>query len=188
MMKQVQSTGIRRGMALGNILVAAAIALSACGGTTVETEADESIAPLSREPASSSSSSSSASSSSSESSSASSGESSGAASSSSAPAATSEPAGLDQPAQEITAVPQQQLSDTDVRYLQGLQNAGIDTAGIQPEMVSAGIMVCEGSDDDLTQATVRAIAGQVVQQQRSAAQEDAVMDTITKEAQQAYCP
>lgn len=166
-------------------VISASFLLTACGGTTVESDADESIAPLSREVVTSTSSEAASSSVVASSSTA-------ASTSATAPASTTPlPAagdGLDAPAQEITAVPTQEFESTDTAYLAALQEAGINTEGIQSEMVSAGRMVCGGSEDGVTQANILAIAGQVKSQARSEESEERIVEIIREQATRTYCP
>lgn len=177
MMKTMKANATRRGLSIA-VLIAAGSLLAACGGgTTVESDTDESIAPLTRELASSSTSSSSVESSSTQ-------ESTSASASADAPA---EPQGPDQPAQEISQLPTTEFTSADEEYLAALVEGGIDVVGIESEMVSAGMMVCGDTTDALTQATVDAIAGQVVQQQRTTASHDVVVAEITEQASEIYC-
>ncbi|MDO4929166.1 MAG: DUF732 domain-containing protein [Corynebacterium sp.] len=176
-MNTTTANATRRGLSVA-ALVAVGSILAACGGgTTVESDTDESIAPLTRELASSSTSSTSAESSSAQES----------ASTSSSTGASAEPQGPDQPAQEISQLPTTEFTSVDTEFLAALNETGIDVAGIESEMVSAGMMVCGDTTDALTQATVDAVAGQVIEQQRTTASHDTVVAEIKEQASKTYC-
>lgn len=167
----------RRQAAAAGVLLAASSLLAACGGATVSNE-PSSIAPLTRSATASASSSTSASSQASSSSQ---------SGSASASAQSSEP-NLDQ-GQQISAIPQASDNRTDKEkaYLDKLTADGINIAGVEDQMLGAAGVVCQGQNDQLTPATIQAIAGQLVQQGRTTAAFDQVVSTIESAAKSAYC-
>ena len=70
----------------------------------------------------------------------------------------------DQPAREVTEVPQQASAFTPAEeaYLAGLRENGVNIDGVEDQLTATGATVCE---DDLI--TRDAVAGQLVEQRRT---------------------
>ena len=70
----------------------------------------------------------------------------------------------DQPAREVTEVPQQASAFTPAEeaYLAGLRENGVNIDGVEDQLTATGVTVCE---DDLI--TRDAVAGQLVEQRRT---------------------
>lgn len=166
------------GLALATVL--SALALTACGGATVENDpgTDTSVAPLERAPQSTPA----------DSDAESDGESdAGDGAPPAAPPASPQP--QDQGAQEVSEVPnpQPERSEEDTTFLGGLSDGGIDVAGVEDQLIGAASTVCRAEDSDIGQVTVTAVAGQLVEQQRTDLNPEAAVSLIENEARAAYC-
>ena len=96
-----------------------------------------------------------------------------------------EPSVKDQAAEEVSEVPpaEIQLSQEDKKYLDGLAKGGIDIKGHESEMIGAAGVVCSNEFP----AAVNAVAGQLVEQQRTTLSVEEVSQLITDTAQKSYC-
>ncbi|QPK79010.1 DUF732 domain-containing protein [Corynebacterium lizhenjunii] len=167
--------------------VAAAVAcaaglLAACGGSaTVDNDAPPtSVAPLERGTARVSESASA----SAESADASSTSASQSAAASTANA-SAEPVPQDRPAREVTesvapAAPQQQ----DQQFLDALAGQGVNVSGVEDQLVAVGQASCNDADS----VTVPAIAGQLIEQQRTELDHARLTELLVVQGRGAYCP
>lgn len=91
----------------------------------------------------------------------------------------------DQAAEEVSAVPPAEikLSKEDQAYLDGLIDGGIDVKGHESEMIGAADVVCSNEFP----AAVNAVAGQLVEQQRTTLSVEEVSKLITDTARKSYC-
>ncbi|AZA10522.1 hypothetical protein [Corynebacterium gerontici] len=143
--------------------LALALSLTACGSATVE-DSPTSVAPLSKTASSSTS---------------------------KAPKKKQQPSeeNQDRPAQEIDNVPDQQLvlSKEDKAYLSGLKDQGVNTEGVERELLNVASLVCTKDDNPVNSATVQAVAGQLVEQGRSDKSFEETAKAIESGAAKAYC-
>jgi hypothetical protein len=153
-----------------------ALTLTACGGATVENDPTTatSVAPLERAPRTDASETTSEA-----------GETTG------RPTAGRpvEPQPQDQGAREVDEVPEQQTprSAEDVTFLGDLTDEGIDIEGVEDQLIGTASTVCGGGDDDLTTATLPAVAGQLVEQGRTDLPVEEVAALVEAAATNAYC-
>lgn len=96
------------------------------------------------------------------------------------------PAPKDQAAQEVTALPSggPKRTDAETKYLGKLKEQGIKVEGIEDQMIGAANQVCMQEKGNYL---LGAIAGQVVEQQRSQKKPEEVADIISKSAKDGYC-
>ncbi|MGV3072727.1 DUF732 domain-containing protein [Corynebacterium phoceense] len=173
---------------LAAAVLAAAGLLAACGSATVEQETPTSIAPLETTALSDAPSSESAESSASASESAS-----GSVSASeSAASAFSEPeseaaavaTAQDEGARAVSEAPAPApLVDRDADYLAALTQSGINTEGVEDQLLGVGQNSCEGQDS----VTIGAVAGQLIEQGRTQLPHEQVVALITNTAMASYC-
>ncbi|MGX1738199.1 hypothetical protein ACWIB8_03395 [Corynebacterium flavescens] len=154
------------------ILAAAALSaaclLSACGSATVESAGPgeaTSVPPLERSSAAASST---------------------AASTSAKPsAAASEPAAEDQGAREVSEIPTSAVpvDDAEKSYLHALGDAGLNTEGVEDQIIGAGYSACQPEDN----VTIPAVAGQLIEQERTSMSYEELSALITDQARTAFC-
>lgn len=163
----------------------AALGLVACGGdATVENDpATElsSVAPLTRESATTE-----------EQSTESEGEEStgDSSTSSSAPApAPAEPLPQDGPAEEIEEIPEQTIQRTpqEEDYLGQLSEGQIDTAEVEDQLLGAAATVCESVESGNPNVIVPAVAGQLIEQGKTELSAEEATALIESAAESAYC-
>ncbi|NME88933.1 hypothetical protein [Corynebacterium stationis] len=158
----------------GAAALLAAFTLAACGSATVESGSeispDDTIAPLERgegeltsAPETSSSK--------------------AAAASSEASTSASEPAPEDRGAQEVEKAPTPQVDNSDAGYLDAIAGSGVDISGVENQLISAAHTACNPDDE----VTVLAVAGQLVEQERTDKDVEEVATLINEHAQAAYC-
>lgn len=150
------------------LVLSGALALTACGGSTVtsdEVESSEtSVAPLDRESSTASS-----------------------TTSTSSRAASSSARPQDEGAREISSIPSAEpaVDPAQEEYLTELADGGIDIAGVEDQMVGTAQTVC--SDDPLAATTSAAVAGQLVEQGRTDLSAEEVTRIIETSARDNYC-
>ena len=184
----------RRKAKLAAVLAAGSLALAACGSATVEDEAPETLSNSSSETTSS------ASSSSSKSKEKDSKDKDGkkdkdTKSSTTAPSASNaEPApqgsgsaggagSADRGAQEIAEIPEAAgFEGENAAFLDEVRELGVDVAGVEGQIVSAGHLVC----NDQT-AILHAVAGQMIGQERTDREFEELADTLTESARKHFC-
>ena len=90
----------------------------------------------------------------------------------------------DQPAREVTEVPQQASAFTPAEeaYLAGLRENGVNIDGVEDQLTATGATVCE---DDLI--TRDAVAGQLVEQRRTDMDAAGVATLIDDTARASLC-
>lgn len=82
---------------------------------------------------------------------------------------------------------QMKLSEADDSYLEALEKAGIDVAGVEDQLIGTGRAACADAPEEERQVIVLAIAGQLVAQGRSQESAEEVAKTIASSAKKAYC-
>lgn len=169
---------------LAAAVLAAAGLLAACGSATVEQETPTSIAPLETTALSDAPSSESAEASASASGAASASESSASASSEPESEAAAVATAQDEGAHAISEAPAPApLVDRDADYLAALTQSGINTEGVEDQLLGVGQNSCEGQDS----VTIGAVAGQLIEQGRTQLPHEQVVALITNTAMAAYC-
>lgn len=172
----------------GAVALMASLSLAACGSATVDSDSgvslDATVAPLERGD-SEGDSDSEDSNSTEESSESSAPSTSERAEKDDAEASTSksEPAPEDRGAQEVDQAPTPQVADSDAGYLDAVAGGGVDIAGVENQLVSAGNTACNPDDE----VTVPAVAGQLIEQGRTDKSIEEVIALINEQAQAAYC-
>ncbi|KAA9268730.1 hypothetical protein HMPREF2651_06025 [Corynebacterium sp. HMSC063A05] len=82
---------------------------------------------------------------------------------------------------------QMKLSEADDSYLEALEKAGIDVAGVEDQLIGTGRAACADAPEEERQVIALAIAGQLVAQGRSQESAEEVAKTIASSAKKAYC-
>ena len=85
------------------------------------------------------------------------------------------------PAQEAPRPPQ------DVEYLGALTDQDIDVAGVEDQLIGTATTICNPEGTGIDQATVPAVAGQLVEQGRTDRSAEELTQLIVDNARQAYC-
>lgn len=169
---------------LAAAVLAAAGLLAACGSATVEQETPTSIAPLETTALSDAPSSGSAEYSALASESASASESAASASSEPESEAAAVATAQDEGARAISEAPAPApLVDRDADYLAALTQSGINTEGVEDQLLGVGQNSCEGQDS----VTIGAVAGQLIEQGRTQLPHEQVVALITNTAMASYC-
>jgi hypothetical protein len=170
----------------GAVALMASLSLAACGSATVDSDSevspDATVAPLERGDSDGDSEDTDSTEESSESSAPSTSK---RAERDDAEASTSksEPAPEDRGAQEVDQAPTPQVADSDAGYLDAVAGGGVDIAGVENQLVSAGNTACNPDDE----VTVPAVAGQLIEQGRTDKSIEEVIALINEQAQAAYC-
>lgn len=82
---------------------------------------------------------------------------------------------------------QMKLSEADDSYLEALEKAGIDVAGVEDQLIGTGRAACADAPEEERQVIALAIAGQLIAQGRSQESAEEVAKTIASSAKKAYC-
>ncbi len=159
-------------------LAASATLLAGCGGTTVTSDdvnaTDVSVAPLDRSATSESST----------------GTKDPEPSTSAGVAAPAAPVPEDRGAREISEIPEQRPTHSreDTAYLKAVAEGKINVEGVESQLIGAARTVCAEDAGAVAEATVLAVAGQLVAQKRTDRPAEEVSDVLTDAAREAYCP
>lgn len=171
----------------GAVALMASLSLAACGSATVDSDSevspDATVAPLERGGSDSEDSDSTEASEKSSESSAPSTSKRAEKDDAEASTSKSEPAPEDRGAQEVDQAPTPQVADSDAGYLDAVAGGGVDIAGVENQLVSAGNTACNPDDE----VTVAAVAGQLIEQGRTDKSIEEVIALINEQAQAAYC-
>ena len=73
--------------------------------------------------------------------------------------------------------------DRDADYLAALTQSGINTEGVEDQLLGVGQNSCEGQDS----VTIGAVAGQLIEQGRTQLPHEQVVALITNTAMASYC-
>ena len=159
------------------------LGLAGCDSATVDSDSgnDTSVAPLSREKTSEEST---TSSSESASSSASSSQEPSESKESAEPTHGSRSANSpeDRGAREISEIPSAQLPKEEAAYLDSLKDAGVNVDGVEDQLLGAGQGAC--GDNGIT---IPAVAGQLIEQQRSDMDYEELTKLLQDNARSALC-
>lgn len=142
-----------------------ALGLAACGGTTVESD---DVTATQAPPTATSSASGTAK----------------ATTSEGAKPASKHSGPADQPAREVTSIPEQAptFSPKEQAFLDQLQQSGVNVKGVEDQLTATGATVCNGDS-----VTRDAVAGQLVEQRRTDLDANAVAALIGETAQSKLC-
>lgn len=189
------NTGVRRRKAsLAAALTTGALVLAACGSATVEDEAPETLSKSSTQATKSTAASSTASQgsdkdgkdgkkSSEGSTTAKSGSGQNSAGNNNAEPAPQTAGGSDRGAQEIDEIPETNpFEGENAAFLDDVRALGVDVAGVEGQVVSAGYLVC----DEQT-AILQAVAGQLIGQERTDRDFEDLVDKLTESARGRFC-
>ncbi|MDK8578807.1 hypothetical protein QP905_10705 [Corynebacterium pseudodiphtheriticum] len=193
-----RNTGARRRKAsLVAALTTGALVLAACGSATVEDEAPETLSKSSTQTTKSTAASSTTSpgagkddkdgkdgkKSSEGSTTAKSGSGQNSAGNNNAEPAPQTAGGRDRGAQEIDEIPETNpFEGENAAFLDDVRALGVDVAGVEGQVVSAGYLVC----DEQT-AILQAVAGQLIGQQRTDREFEDLVDKLTESARGRFC-
>ena len=190
-----RNTGVRRRKAsLVAALTTGALVLAACGSATVEDEAPETLSKSSTQATKSTAASSTASQgsdkdgkdgkkSSEGSTTAKSGSGQNSAGNNNAEPAPQTAGGRDRGAQEIDEIPETNpFEGENAAFLDDVRALGVDVAGVEGQVVSAGYLVC----DEQT-AILQAVAGQLNGQERTDRDFEDLVDKLTESARGRFC-
>lgn len=189
------NTGVRRRKAsLAAALTTGALVLAACGSATVEDEAPETLSKSSTQATKSTAASSTTSQgsdkdgkdgkkSSEGSTTAKSGSGQNSAGNNNAAPAPQTAGGSDRGAQEIDEIPETNpFEGENAAFLDDVRALGVDVAGVEGQVVSAGYLVC----DEQT-AILQAVAGQLIGQERTDRDFEDLVDKLTESARGRFC-
>lgn len=103
-----------------------------------------------------------------------------------------EPVPQDQPAAEVSELPDAsaERSPQDLDFLDDLKEAGIDVEGVEDQLIATASTVCRAKEDGVENFTLDAIAGQLIAQGRTDIPEDRaveVSELIQETAERTYC-
>ncbi|MDK8551195.1 hypothetical protein QP907_02530 [Corynebacterium pseudodiphtheriticum] len=187
-----RNTGVRRRKAsLVAALTTGALVLAACGSATVEDEAPETLSKSSTQTTKSTAASSTTSpgadkdgkKSSEGSTTAKSGSGQNNAGNNNAEPAPQAAGGRDRGAQEIDEIPETNpFEGENAAFLDDVRALGVDVAGVEGQVVSAGYLVC----DEQT-AILQAVAGQLIGQERTDREFEDLVDKLTESARGRFC-
>jgi len=88
----------------------------------------------------------------------------------------------DRGAREISEIPSAQLPKEEAAYLDSLKDAGVNVDGVEDQLLGAGQGAC-GEDE----ITIPAVAGQLIEQQRSDKDFDELTKLLQDNARSALC-
>lgn len=104
----------------------------------------------------------------------------------------SQQAPRDQPAAEVSELPEASAERTpqELDFLDGLKEGGIDVDGVEDQLIATASTVCRSEEDGVENFTLDAIAGQLITQGRTDVPEDRaveVSELIQDTAERTYC-
>lgn len=88
----------------------------------------------------------------------------------------------DRGAREISEIPTAELPESEAKYLGRLKDAGVNVDGVEDQLLGAGKAVCDEND-----VTLFAVAGQLVEQQRTTMGFEELSKLITDSARTGIC-
>lgn len=100
-----------------------------------------------------------------------------------------DPSPQDQGAREIDEIPEAEIARTpeDIHFLGELSDEGIDIEGVESQLIGTASIVCSDDAGEFGRATVSAVAGQLVNQDRTDKSVEDVTAIIEAGAKNAYC-
>ncbi|OUJ22830.1 hypothetical protein [Corynebacterium kefirresidentii] len=88
----------------------------------------------------------------------------------------------DRGAREISEIPTAELPESEAKYLGRLKDAGVNVEGVEDQLLGAGKAACDEND-----VTLSAVAGQLVEQQRTKMGFEELSKLITDSARTGIC-
>ena len=88
----------------------------------------------------------------------------------------------DRGAREISEIPTAELPESEAKYLGRLKDAGVNVDGVEDQLLGAGKAACDEND-----VTLSAVAGQLVEQQRTTMGFEELSKLITDSARTGIC-
>ena len=88
----------------------------------------------------------------------------------------------DRGAREISEIPSAEVPEPDAKYLDKLKDAGINVDGVEDQLLGAGKAAC-----DENEVTISAVAGQLIEQQRTTMGFEELSQLIKDSARSGIC-
>lgn len=88
----------------------------------------------------------------------------------------------DRGAREISEIPSAEVPEPDAKYLDKLKDAGVNVDGVEDQLLGAGKAVC-----DENEVTISAVAGQLIEQQRTTQSFEELSQLIKDSARSGIC-
>lgn len=88
----------------------------------------------------------------------------------------------DRGAREISEIPSAEVPEPDAKYLDKLKDAGVNVDGVEDQLLGAGKAAC-----DENEVTISAVAGQLIEQQRTTLGFEELSQLIKDSARSGIC-
>ena len=88
----------------------------------------------------------------------------------------------DRGAREISEIPSAEVPEPDAKYLDKLKDAGVNVDGVEDQLLGAGKAVC-----DENEVAISAVAGQLIEQQRTTQSFEELSQLIKDSARSGIC-
>ena len=88
----------------------------------------------------------------------------------------------DRGAREISEIPSAEVPESDAKYLDKLKDAGVNVDGVEDQLLGAGKAAC-----DENEVTIAAVAGQLIEQQRTTMGFEELSQLIKDSARSGIC-
>lgn len=88
----------------------------------------------------------------------------------------------DRGAREISEIPSAEVPEPDAKYLDKLKDAGVNVDGVEDQLLGAGKAAC-----DENEVTISAVAGQLIEQQRTTMGFEELSQLIKDSARSGIC-
>ena len=88
----------------------------------------------------------------------------------------------DRGAREISEIPTAELPESEAKYLGRLKDAGVNVDGVEDQLLGAGKAAC-----DENEVTISAVAGQLIEQQRTTQSFEELSQLIKDSARSGIC-
>ena len=88
----------------------------------------------------------------------------------------------DRGAREISEIPSAEVPEPDAKYLDKLKDAGVNVDGVEDQLLGAGKAAC-----DENEVTISAVAGQLIEQQRTTLAFEELSQLIKDSARSGIC-
>ena len=88
----------------------------------------------------------------------------------------------DRGAREISEIPSAEVPEQDAKYLDKLKDAGVNVDGVEDQLLGAGKAAC-----DENEVTISAVAGQLIEQQRTTQSFEELSQLIKDSARSGIC-
>ena len=88
----------------------------------------------------------------------------------------------DRGAREISEIPSAEVPEPDAKYLDKLKDAGVNVDGVEDQLLGAGKAAC-----DENEVTISAVAGQLIEQQRTTQSFEELSQLIKDSARSGNC-